>query len=82
MVLASGRRVRGKTYLAVAMAISRCWEKVNRIVLARRQWKRRAAGFLPGTLQDKTILTCVPLYDALTNLLDPEKVERYLGEET
>src|ERR1700740_442534 len=70
----------GKTYLAVAMAISALLAKrVNRIILARPAGEAGGRlGFLPGTLQDKIDPYLRPLYDALYDMLDPEKVDRYL----
>jgi phosphate starvation-inducible protein PhoH and related proteins len=80
MVFGIGPAGTGKTYLAVAMAISALLaKKVNRIVLARPAVEAgERLGFLPGTLQDKIDPYLRPLYDALYDLLDPEKVERYL----
>ena len=77
---ASVRREPGKTYLAVAMAISALLAKrVNRIILARPAVEAgERLGFLPGTLQDKIDPYLRPLYDALYDMLDPEKVDRYL----
>ena len=70
----------GKTYLAVAMAISALLAKrVNRIILARPAVEAgERLGFLPGTLQDKIDPYLRPLYDALYDMLEPEKVDRYL----
>ena len=70
----------GKTYLAVAMAISALLAKrVNRIILARPAVEAgERLGFLPGTLQEKIDPYLRPLYDALYDMLDPEKVDRYL----
>ena len=70
----------GKTYLAVAMAVSALLTKqVNRIILARPAVEAgERLGFLPGTLQEKIDPYLRPLYDALFDMLDPERVERYL----
>ena len=70
----------GKTYLAVAMAVSALLTKqVNRIILARPAVEAgERLGFLPGTLQEKVDPYLRPLYDALYDLLDAEKVDRYL----
>jgi len=52
---------------------------VNRIILARPAVEAgERLGFLPGTLQDKIDPYLRPLYDALYDMLDPEKVDRYL----
>ncbi|HEX3320111.1 MAG TPA: PhoH family protein [Terriglobales bacterium] len=80
MVFGVGPAGTGKTYLAVAMAISALLSKqVNRIILARPAVEAgERLGFLPGTLQEKIDPYLRPLYDALFDMLDPEKVERYL----
>src|SRR6201984_1657811 len=80
MVFGIGPAGTGKTYLAVAMAISALLAKrVNRIILARPAVEAgERLGFLPGTLQDKIDPYLRPLYDALSDMLDPEKVDRYL----
>src|SRR6478672_6756441 len=80
MVFGVGPAGTGKTYLAVAMAISALLAKrVNRIILARPAVEAgERLGFLPGTLQDKIDPYLRPLYDALYDLLEPEKVDRYL----
>src|SRR6266705_309745 len=80
MVFGIGPAGTGKTYLAVAMAISALISKrVNRIILARPAVEAgERLGFLPGTLQEKIDPYLRPLYDALYDMLDPEKVDRYL----
>jgi len=80
MVFGIGPAGTGKTYLAVAMAISALLAKrVNRIILARPAVEAgERLGFLPGTLQDKIDPYLRPLYDALYDMIDPEKVDRYL----
>lgn len=80
MVFGIGPAGTGKTYLAVAMAISALQSKrVNRIILARPAVEAgERLGFLPGTLQDKIDPYLRPLYDALYDMMDPEKVDRYL----
>ena len=80
MVFGVGPAGTGKTYLAVAMAISALLAKrVNRIILARPAVEAgERLGFLPGTLQDKIDPYLRPLYDALYDMIDPEKVDRYL----
>src|SRR5438445_6495228 len=80
MVFGIGPAGTGKTYLAVAMAISALMSKrVNRIILARPAVEAgERLGFLPGTLQEKIDPYLRPLYDALYDMLDPEKVDRYL----
>src|SRR6476659_9940169 len=80
MVFGIGPAGTGKTYLAVAMAVSALnAKKVNRIILARPAVEAgERLGFLPGTLQEKVDPYLRPLYDALYDMLEPEKVDRYL----
>ncbi len=68
----------GKTYLAVAMAIQALISKrVSRIILTRPAVEAgERLGFLPGTLQDKIDPYLRPLYDALHDMLEAEKVEK------
>jgi phosphate starvation-inducible PhoH-like protein len=70
----------GKTYLAVAMAVQYLMSKrVNRIVLARPAVEAgEKLGFLPGDLQDKVDPYLRPLYDALFDLMDFERVTKFL----
>ena len=70
----------GKTYLAVAMAISALLsKKVSRIILTRPAVEAgERLGFLPGTLQEKVDPYLRPLYDALNDMLESEKVEKLL----
>jgi phosphate starvation-inducible PhoH-like protein len=70
----------GKTYIAVAMAVSALLTKqVNRIILARPAVEAgERLGFLPGTLQQKIDPYMRPLYDALYDMLDADKLENFL----
>lgn len=70
----------GKTYLGVAMAVQALMQKqVNRIVLARPAVEAgEKLGFLPGDLQEKVDPYLRPLYDALFDLVDYERVARLL----
>ena len=70
----------GKTYLAVAMAVSALMTKqVSRIILVRPAVEAgERLGFLPGSLQEKVDPYLRPLYDALYDLLDPQKVDKML----
>ncbi|MBV9265731.1 MAG: PhoH family protein [Acidobacteriaceae bacterium] len=70
----------GKTYLAVAMAVSAFLNKrVSRIVLTRPAVEAgEHLGFLPGTLQEKVDPYLRPLYDALFDMIDAERVEKLL----
>ncbi|MGH9532767.1 MAG: PhoH family protein [Terriglobales bacterium] len=80
MVFGIGPAGTGKTYLAVAMAVAALLSKnVSRIVLARPAVEAgERLGFLPGTLQEKIDPYLRPLYDALYDLLEHDKVDRYL----
>ena len=70
----------GKTYLAVALAVQYLLSKqVNRIILARPAVEAgEKLGFLPGDLQDKVDPYLRPLYDALFDLMDFERVTKLL----
>ena len=70
----------GKTYLAMAQAVSYLLAKrVTRIILARPAVEAgEKLGFLPGDLQEKVNPYLRPLYDALYDMLDTERVERLL----
>ncbi len=80
MVFGVGPAGTGKTYLAVAMAVNALLSKqVSRIILARPAVEAgERLGFLPGTLQEKVDPYLRPLYDALFDLMEPEKVEKFL----
>lgn len=80
MVFAVGPGGTGKTYIAVAMAVSALLTKqVNRIILARPAVEAgERLGFLPGTLQEKIDPYMRPLYDALYDMLDADKLESFL----
>jgi phosphate starvation-inducible PhoH-like protein len=70
----------GKTYLAVAMAVSALLaKKVSRIILVRPAVEAgEKLGFLPGSLQEKVDPYLRPLYDALYDLVDPIKIDKML----
>jgi phosphate starvation-inducible protein PhoH and related proteins len=80
MVFGIGPAGTGKTYLAVAQAVAQLVQKsVARIILARPAVEAgEKLGFLPGDLQDKVDPYLRPLYDALYDLLDYEKVSRLM----
>src|SRR5260370_735687 len=80
MVFGIGPAGTGKTYLAVAMAVSALNNKqVARIILTRPAVEAgERLGFLPGTLQEKGDPYLRPLYDALYDMLDAEKGEKFL----
>lgn len=70
----------GKSYLAVAMAVQALTQKqVTRIILARPAVEAgERLGFLPGDLQEKVDPYLRPLYDALFDLMDAERVAKML----
>ncbi len=74
----------GKTYLAMAQAIACLVSKrVSRIILARPAVEAgEKLGFLPGDLQEKVNPYLRPLYDALYDMLDVERVARYIERGT
>ena len=74
----------GKTYLAMAMALSRLKKgEIARVVLTRPAVEAgEALGFLPGDLQEKVAPYLRPLYDALHDILEPEEGHRYLEDGT
>src|SRR6478735_2984415 len=80
MVFGIGPAGTGKTSLAVAMAVSALNnKKCSRIILARPAVEAgERLGFLPGTLQEKVDPYLRPLYDALYDLMDQERVDRFL----
>jgi phosphate starvation-inducible PhoH-like protein len=80
MVFGIGPAGTGKTYLAVAQAVASLMSKsVARIVLARPAVEAgEKLGFLPGDLQEKVDPYLRPLYDALYDLLEYEKVSKLL----
>jgi phosphate starvation-inducible protein PhoH and related proteins len=80
MVFGIGPAGTGKTYLAVSMAVRALLEKkVSRIVLTRPAVEAgERLGFLPGTLQEKIDPYLKPLYDALYDMLDAERVDKHL----
>ncbi|MEO8361534.1 MAG: PhoH family protein [Vicinamibacteria bacterium] len=81
MVFGIGPAGTGKTYLAVAQAVSSLMQKsVARIILARPAVEAgEKLGFLPGDLQQKVDPYLRPLYDALYDMMEFEKVERLIA---
>ncbi len=80
MVFGIGPAGTGKTYLAVGMAVRELLAKrVSRIVLTRPAVEAgERLGFLPGTLEEKVDPYLRPLYDSLYDMLDTDRVDRYL----
>jgi phosphate starvation-inducible PhoH-like protein len=74
----------GKTYLAMAMALSMLKSRqISRVVLTRPAVEAgEALGFLPGDLREKVAPYLRPLYDALHDMLDPEEGQRLLEDGT
>lgn len=79
ITFASGVAGTGKTYLAVAFAVSELKkEKINKIILTRPAVEAgESLGFLPGDMQEKVDPYLRPLYDALNEMLGQENVEKY-----
>jgi phosphate starvation-inducible PhoH-like protein len=74
----------GKTYLAVAMALSYYFKnRIRRIILTRPAVEAgESLGFLPGDLAEKVNPYLRPLYDALYDMLDPEQTEQMIESDT
>ncbi|MFO7815779.1 MAG: PhoH family protein [Halanaerobiales bacterium] len=83
IVFSIGPAGTGKTYLAMVMAVKSLLNKnANRIVLTRPAIEAgEELGFLPGDLRDKVDPYLRPLYDALYDILGPEKVSEYLEKD-
>ena len=80
MVFAIGPAGTGKTYTGVALAVKALKEKqVKKIILTRPAVEAgENLGFLPGDLKEKLDPYMQPLYDALRDMISPEKLENYL----
>jgi len=80
MLFAVGPAGTGKTYTAVALAVMALKDKeVRRIILTRPAVEAgENLGFLPGDLKEKLDPYMQPLYDALRDMIPPEKLESYL----
>lgn len=80
LVFAIGPAGTGKTYLAMAMALVALKNKsVARIILTRPAIEAgEKLGFLPGDLQEKVDPYLRPLYDALYDMLETEKIQKYM----
>ena len=78
VVMSLGPAGTGKTYLAVAVALSMLLEKkVERIILSRPAVEAgERLGFLPGDMKEKIDPYLRPLYDSLHDLFDYEKIQR------
>jgi phosphate starvation-inducible PhoH-like protein len=84
IVIGIGPAGTGKTYLAVAAAVDALTRKrVRRIVLARPAVEAgESLGFLPGDMQAKVDPYLRPLYDALEDMMPPERMQRALETRT
>jgi len=83
IVFAVGPAGTGKTYLAMAMAVRALLDKqCRRIILTRPAVEAgEKLGFLPGTLEEKVDPYLRPLYDALHDMLEPERVARMIADD-
>lgn len=84
MVFAIGPAGTGKTYTGVALAVKALKEKqVKRIILTRPAVEAgENLGFLPGDLKEKLDPYMQPLYDALREMIPPEKLQNYIENGT
>jgi phosphate starvation-inducible PhoH-like protein len=84
VVIGIGPAGTGKTYLAVALAVDALYKKrVRRIVLARPAVEAgESLGFLPGDMQEKVDPYLRPLYDALEDMMPPERVRKALDDQS
>ena len=84
MVFAIGPAGTGKTYTGVALAVQALKNKqVRRIILTRPAVEAgENLGFLPGDLREKLDPYMQPLYDALRDMIPPEKLESYIEKGT
>lgn len=80
IVIGVGPAGTGKTYLAMAMALSSYYRKeVNRIILARPAIEAgEKLGYLPGTMYEKVNPYLRPLYDALYDMIDMDRATRLI----
>jgi len=84
IVVGIGPAGTGKTYLSVAMAVETLARKrVRRIILTRPAVEAgEALGFLPGDIRDKVDPYLRPLYDALRDMMPPDRMARSIEEQT
>ena len=84
IVFATGPAGTGKTYTAVALAVRALKAKqVNRIILTRPAVEAgENLGFLPGDLKEKIDPYLRPLYDALDDMIQPDKLKYYMETRT
>ena len=84
IMFAVGPAGTGKTYLAVALAVRALLDKqIRRIILTRPAVEAgERLGFLPGTLEEKVDPYLRPLYDALHDMIDADKLSRFMTDGT
>lgn len=84
VLFAIGPAGTGKTYTAVALAVRALKNKeIKRIILTRPAVEAgESLGFLPGDLKEKVDPYLRPLYDALDDMIPPEKLKMYLENRT
>ena len=82
LVFAIGPAGTGKTYVAIALAVSALKNRqIKRIILSRPAVEAgENLGFLPGDIREKIDPYLQPLYDALLDMLPPKKLEEYLKD--
>ncbi len=83
LLFATGPAGSGKTYTAIALAVKALRNReVKRIVLSRPAVEAgENLGFLPGDMKEKVDPYLQPLYDALSDMIPPKKLEEYLESE-
>ena len=82
IVFAIGPAGTGKSYLAMAMAVNALKrQEVSRIILTRPAVEAgESLGYLPGTFEEKVAPYLRPLYDALYDMMDVDKTQRYIDQ--
>jgi phosphate starvation-inducible protein PhoH and related proteins len=80
IVFGIGHAGTGKTYLAMAMAVNALRKQIiSRIILTRPAVEAgESLGYLPGDLQDKVMPYLRPLYDALYDMVEIDRIEQYV----
>src|SRR5262249_34256182 len=83
IVSGTGPAGTGKTYLAMALAVRALLDKqVRRIILTRPAVEAgESLGFLPGTLEEKIDPYLRPLFDALHDMIEPERLQRLMADD-
>lgn len=83
LLFATGPAGSGKTYTAIALAVKALRNReVKKIVLSRPAVEAgESLGFLPGDMKEKVDPYLQPLYDALSDMIPPKKLEEYLSSD-